>query len=165
MCTYTGCRSTSCIASTCFHLLQSWMPFRSTCMQPHAIHVPVLCCRYDVGITGGVTSMDNFLEKFFPHVAAQAKAGNETGGDAYCTYSDTGLQLFTSSLFLAAAFAGLAGSWTTRYSFQTHAMHRATLHEKAHALRMGVPANCTCYWNAGYRKSHRVTCSTRHSPM
>ncbi|BDA43832.1 Sugar transport protein MST3 [Coccomyxa sp. Obi] len=69
---------------------------------------------YDVGITGGVTSMDNFLQKFFPHVAAQAEHGAEEGADAYCTYSDVGLQMFTSSLFLAAAFAGLVGSYTTR---------------------------------------------------
>lgn len=74
--------------------------------------------------------MDNFLEKFFPHVAAQAKSDSGSGTDAYCTYSDTGLQLFTSSLFLAAAFAGLAGSYTTRcdrcansvcHSFETYA--------------------------------------------
>ncbi len=60
--------------------------------------------------------MDSFLQRFFPHVAAQAKHGAEEGADAYCTYSDIGLQMFTSSLFLAAAFAGLLGSYTTRYS-------------------------------------------------
>ncbi len=60
--------------------------------------------------------MDSFLKRFFPHVAAQEEAGSSSGGDAYCTYSDVGLQLFTSSLFLAAAFAGLAGSFTTRCS-------------------------------------------------
>lgn len=58
--------------------------------------------------------MDNFLEKFFPVVAEQAKAHSDVKTDAYCTYSNIDLQLFTSSLFLAAAFAGLAGSFTTR---------------------------------------------------
>lgn len=72
-------------------------------------------CRYDVGITGGVTSMQNFLERFFPRVAAQsADHAANASSDAYCTYTDVNLQLFTSSLFLAAAFAGLAGSYSTR---------------------------------------------------
>lgn len=59
--------------------------------------------------------MDNFLQKFFPNVAQQAQTHTDQKTDAYCTYSDIRLQLFTSSLFLAAAFAGLAGSFTTRY--------------------------------------------------
>ena len=75
-------------------------------------------CRYDVGITGGVTSMDNFLLRFFPKVAAQAASGSSTSTDAYCTYSDQNLQAFTSSLFLAAAFAGLLGSFSTRCAAQ-----------------------------------------------
>jgi hypothetical protein len=68
-----------------------------------------------VGITGGVTSMDNFLQRFFPEVAAQSSAhASNASSDAYCTYTNPYLQLFTSSLFLAAAFAGLAGSYSTR---------------------------------------------------
>jgi hypothetical protein len=68
-----------------------------------------------VGITGGVTAMDSFLEKFFPEVALQSQAhasGEQT--DAYCTYANINLQLFTSSLFLAAAVSGILGSFTTR---------------------------------------------------
>ena len=66
---------------------------------------------YDVGITGGVTSMDNFLRRFFPHVASQTESGH---ADKWCTYNDAGLQMFTSSLFLAACIAGLVASPITR---------------------------------------------------
>jgi len=58
--------------------------------------------------------MQDFLWRFFPNVAA--KAADKKSHDPYCTYADVGLQLFTSSLFLAAAFAGLAGSTSTRCS-------------------------------------------------
>ena len=71
---------------------------------------------YDLGITGGVTAMVPFLRLFFPTVAAQVLSGGSTSTNAYCTYADQGLQAFTSSLFLAAAFAALAGSWSTRYA-------------------------------------------------
>lgn len=72
--------------------------------------------------------MDNFLVRFFPKVAEQAKMGSSTSTDAYCTYSDQNLQAFTSSLFLAAAFAGLAGSYSTRYA----------------------ASNFACTWNASF---------------
>lgn len=64
-----------------------------------------------MGITGGVTSMDNFLRQFFPHVAAQSEGGST---NKWCTYNDAGLQMFTASLFLAACLAGLAASPITR---------------------------------------------------
>ncbi|RYR05878.1 hypothetical protein Ahy_B06g085705 isoform B [Arachis hypogaea] len=48
---------------------------------------------YDLGISGGVTSMDPFLKKFFPDVV---------------------LTLFTSSLYLAALVASLCASSITR---------------------------------------------------
>ncbi|OAY61114.1 sugar transport protein 8 [Manihot esculenta] len=62
---------------------------------------------YDLGISGGVTSMDSFLMKFFPTVYVkkhQAKANN------YCKYSNQYLQLFTSSLYLAAIVASFFAS-------------------------------------------------------
>lgn len=59
---------------------------------------------YDNGITGGVISMRNFAELFFPEELA--KHGNTNG---YCMFNDQILQLFTSSLFLAGAFAALVG--------------------------------------------------------
>ncbi|XP_028086177.1 sugar transport protein 13-like [Camellia sinensis] len=54
---------------------------------------------YDVGVSGGVTSMDDFLKKFFPVVYRRTKEGNLDSN--YCKYDNQGLQLFTSSLYLA----------------------------------------------------------------
>nr|XP_016458581.1 PREDICTED: sugar transport protein 8-like [Nicotiana tabacum] len=54
---------------------------------------------YDIGISGGVTSMDDFLEKFFPKVYVRKHRAKE---DNYCKYDNQMLQLFTSSLYLAA---------------------------------------------------------------
>ncbi|KAJ0973601.1 hypothetical protein J5N97_015566 [Dioscorea zingiberensis] len=67
---------------------------------------------YDVGVSGGVTSMDDFLEKFFPKVALRKK---QPGLDSnYCKYDNQGLQLFTSSLYLAGLTATFFASYTTR---------------------------------------------------
>lgn len=67
---------------------------------------------YDVGVSGGVTSMPDFLKKFFPVVY---KRSQEKGLDSnYCKYNNEGLQLFTSSLYLAALLATLFASHTTR---------------------------------------------------
>ncbi|CAA0812278.1 Sugar transport protein 13 [Striga hermonthica] len=52
---------------------------------------------YDIGISGGVTSMDDFLIKFFPNVHERKMHAYE---DNYCKYDDHMLQLFTSSLKL-----------------------------------------------------------------
>ncbi|KAK6929985.1 Major facilitator, sugar transporter-like, partial [Dillenia turbinata] len=62
---------------------------------------------YDIGISGGVTSMDDFLIKFFPHVHEKKLHVHE---DNYCKYDDPNLQLFTSSLYLAALVASFAAS-------------------------------------------------------
>lgn len=66
---------------------------------------------YDVGISGGVTSMDDFLEKFFPAVFRKKHEDKESN---YCKYDNQGLQLFTSSLYLAGLVATFAASYTTR---------------------------------------------------
>ncbi|XP_010905220.1 sugar transport protein MST4 [Elaeis guineensis] len=67
---------------------------------------------YDVGVSGGVTSMDDFLIKFFPKVYRKK---NEPGLDSnYCKYDNQGLQLFTSSLYLAGLIATFFASYTTR---------------------------------------------------
>ncbi|XP_065877092.1 sugar transport protein 8-like [Euphorbia lathyris] len=66
---------------------------------------------YDIGISGGVTSMDSFLKKFFPTVYVkkhQAKTNN------YCKYNNEYLQLFTSSLYLAAIIASFFASLVTK---------------------------------------------------
>ncbi|CAL5221321.1 g3494 [Coccomyxa viridis] len=57
---------------------------------------------YDLGITGGVTGMPQFLDQFFPQVARKQKeAGAQKS--AYCTFDDGGLQAWTSSMFVAGA--------------------------------------------------------------
>ena len=62
-------------------------------------------CRYDLGVTGGVTSMLPFLLKFFPDVyAKQVATAAEYTGSVYCKFDDAKLQIFTSSLFLAGAY-------------------------------------------------------------
>ncbi|KAL2487007.1 Sugar transport protein 13 [Abeliophyllum distichum] len=67
---------------------------------------------YDVGVSGGVTSMDDFLKKFFPVVFRKAK---EKGANSnYCKYDNQGLQLFTSSLYLAGLTSTFFASYTTR---------------------------------------------------
>nr|AAC61852.1 putative monosaccharide transporter 1 [Petunia x hybrida] len=68
---------------------------------------------YDIGISGGVTSMDEFLLKFFPNVYHKEKA-LKAGGNQYCKFDDHLLQLFTSSLYLAALVASFAASITTK---------------------------------------------------
>ncbi|XP_058769657.1 sugar transport protein 13-like isoform X1 [Vicia villosa] len=67
---------------------------------------------YDVGVSGGVASMPPFLEKFFPKVYRQiAEEGSESN---YCKYDNQGLQLFTSSLYLAGLMVTFFASYTTR---------------------------------------------------
>ncbi|WVZ12272.1 hypothetical protein V8G54_016802 [Vigna mungo] len=68
---------------------------------------------YDVGVSGGVTSMPPFLKKFFPTV--YRKTVQEKSSDSnYCKYDNQGLQLFTSSLYLAGLTATFFASYTTR---------------------------------------------------
>ncbi|KAL8467872.1 hypothetical protein ACS0TY_031206 [Phlomoides rotata] len=67
---------------------------------------------YDIGISGGVTSMDSFLEKFFPAVYKQEKAVNSS--NQYCKFDSEPLTLFTSSLYLAALLSSVVASAVTR---------------------------------------------------
>ncbi|XP_013584741.1 PREDICTED: sugar transport protein 2 [Brassica oleracea var. oleracea] len=66
---------------------------------------------YDIGISGGVTSMDTFLLDFFPHVYEKKHRVHENN---YCKFDDQLLQLFTSSLYLAGIFASFAASFLCR---------------------------------------------------
>ncbi|XP_031097740.1 sugar carrier protein A-like [Ipomoea triloba] len=66
---------------------------------------------YDVGISGGVTSMDGFLEKFFPSVYRNKMHVHENN---YCKYNSQSLAAFTSSLYLAGLVASLVASPVTR---------------------------------------------------
>ncbi|KAM7257141.1 hypothetical protein ACFE04_016153 [Oxalis oulophora] len=68
---------------------------------------------YDLGISGGVTSMDPFLQKFFPKVYAKESSAKPSD-DQYCKFDSETLTLFTSSLYLAALASSLGASWFTR---------------------------------------------------
>ena len=55
--------------------------------------------------------MDPFLEKFFPAVFHRKNSGSKNN---YCKYDNQGLQMFTSSLYLAGLTATFFASYTTR---------------------------------------------------
>ncbi|DBA92501.1 hypothetical protein WJX77_004796 [Trebouxia sp. C0004] len=57
---------------------------------------------YDLGVTGGVESFPEFLNLFFPDVAAQKAASASV--NPYCSYDSQKLSAFTSVLFLSGAF-------------------------------------------------------------
>ncbi|XP_073135707.1 sugar carrier protein C-like [Henckelia pumila] len=67
---------------------------------------------YDIGISGGVTSMDSFLEDFFPSVYRKQQADKSV--NQYCKFDSVPLTLFTSSLYLAALCSSLVASTVTR---------------------------------------------------
>lgn len=58
-------------------------------------------------IVGGVTAMDDFLIEFFPAIYERKLHAKENN---YCKYDNQILQLFTSSLYLAALFASFLAS-------------------------------------------------------
>lgn len=68
---------------------------------------------YDLGISGGVTSMEPFLKKFFPFVLKQHSKAVGTESE-YCKFDSQLLTLFTSSLYLAALIASFFASIVTR---------------------------------------------------
>ncbi|KZV45301.1 sugar carrier protein C-like [Dorcoceras hygrometricum] len=68
---------------------------------------------YDIGISGGVTSMPSFLQKFFPDVYKREEL-NIGSTNQYCKFNDRVLTLFTSSLYLAALLASTVASKVTR---------------------------------------------------
>ncbi|XP_020209243.1 sugar carrier protein C [Cajanus cajan] len=67
---------------------------------------------YDIGISGGVTSMDAFLNKFFPSVFRKKNLDKTV--NQYCQYNSQTLTMFTSSLYLAALLSSLVASTITR---------------------------------------------------
>ncbi|KAM0048759.1 putative sugar transport protein STP/MST-like, plant [Helianthus debilis subsp. tardiflorus] len=67
---------------------------------------------YDIGISGGVTSMDSFLNEFFPSVYRKQAADTTT--NQYCKFDSQILTMFTSSLYLAALMSSLVASTVTR---------------------------------------------------
>ncbi|GKU95346.1 hypothetical protein SLEP1_g8717 [Rubroshorea leprosula] len=68
---------------------------------------------YDLGISGGVTSMDSFLKEFFPSVYKK-ESSVKPSDDQYCKFDSQILTLFTSSLYLAALASSVVSSSITR---------------------------------------------------
>ncbi|KAK6137039.1 hypothetical protein DH2020_029218 [Rehmannia glutinosa] len=67
---------------------------------------------YDLGVSGGVTSMDDFLKEFFPGIYRRKQEHlQETD---YCKYDNQILTLFTSSLYFAALVSTFGASYVTR---------------------------------------------------
>jgi len=67
---------------------------------------------YDLGVSGGVSSMDDFLKDFFPKVYRKKQTHlKETD---YCKYDNQILTLFTSSLYFAGLVATYGASFVTR---------------------------------------------------
>uniref|UniRef100_A0ACD5TT08 Uncharacterized protein n=1 Tax=Avena sativa TaxID=4498 RepID=A0ACD5TT08_AVESA len=74
---------------------------------------------YDLGISGGVTSMESFLKRFFPDVYRQMK-GDDSHVSNYCRFDSELLTVFTSSLYVAGLVSTLfASSVTTKYGRRT----------------------------------------------
>ncbi|PSS31641.1 Sugar transport protein [Actinidia chinensis var. chinensis] len=65
---------------------------------------------YDIGISGGVTSMRPFLKKFFPSVLRKAA---EAKTNMYCVYNSQALTTFMSSLYIAKLASSLVASRLT----------------------------------------------------
>ncbi|XP_066372084.1 sugar transport protein MST1-like [Miscanthus floridulus] len=63
---------------------------------------------YDIGISGGVSEMEPFLERFFPHILK--KMAEATQGNEYCIYDSQALAAFTSSLYVSGLVASLVAS-------------------------------------------------------
>ncbi|KDO38755.1 hypothetical protein CISIN_1g027462mg [Citrus sinensis] len=67
---------------------------------------------FDIGISGGVTSMEPFLKKFFPEVYRKMK--EDTKISNYCKFDSQLLAAFTSSLYISGLIASLFASTVTR---------------------------------------------------
>ncbi|DBB00261.1 TPA: Transcription factor stp1 [Trebouxia sp. C0004] len=83
---------------------------------------------YDNGVMGGVTSMDGFLDKFFPSIKKR-EAETPTVHNLYCQYNSQTLQLMTSSLFIAGALCELSG--TTAWLSRNHGRKRVMMYSGA----------------------------------
>nr|GMC51114.1 hexose carrier protein HEX6-like [Ipomoea batatas] len=67
---------------------------------------------FDLGISGGVSSMEPFLRKFFPKVYRKMKEDTSTSN--YCIFDSQLLTAFTSSLYIAGLIATFFASPITR---------------------------------------------------
>uniref|UniRef100_A0ACD6A4Y1 Uncharacterized protein n=1 Tax=Avena sativa TaxID=4498 RepID=A0ACD6A4Y1_AVESA len=66
---------------------------------------------YDIGIAGGVSSMEPFLRKFFPEVYRRMKGDSRVSN--YCKFDSQLLTAFTSSLYVAGLFTTFLASRVT----------------------------------------------------
>ncbi|AES68430.1 putative major facilitator, sugar transporter, major facilitator superfamily [Medicago truncatula] len=67
---------------------------------------------YDIGITGGVTSMEPFLNKFFHNIYLKMKSDDKVSN--YCMFDSQLLTSFTSSLYVAGFVTSFFASYVTR---------------------------------------------------
>ncbi|KAK9827591.1 hypothetical protein WJX81_001828 [Elliptochloris bilobata] len=88
---------------------------------------------HDIGVTGGVTTSNDFLALFFPDVHHHVAVEQGAADSAYCKYNNQLLQLFTSSLFIAGLLAGLVATVPTR-----HLGRRATMLIAGAAFLLGA---------------------------
>ncbi|CAN6180600.1 unnamed protein product [Urochloa humidicola] len=93
---------------------------------------------YDIGISGGVTAMDDFLLLFFPSVYARKHRARENN---YCKFDDQRLQLFTSSLYLAALVSSFVASRACTRLGRKRTMQAASV------FFLGGSALCACAVN------------------
>lgn len=84
--------------------------------------------------------MPYFLKKFFPAVYRKTQKGGKDRSN-YCKYDNEGLQLFTSSLYLAALVATFFASYTTRKLGRKLTMLFAGLHFILGSILNGVAVN------------------------
>ncbi|OWM77951.1 sugar transport protein 11-like [Punica granatum] len=96
---------------------------------------------YDIGISGGVTSMDDFLMKFFPAVYHRMTDGSARDKNQYCKYDNHLLTLFTSSLYLAALVASFFASEITRVFGRKVSMFLGGLSFLIGAMLNGIAMN------------------------
>ncbi len=76
--------------------------------------------------------MPQFLNEFFPQVAARQKAAAPQKS-AYCTFDDGGLQAWTSSMFIAGAITGERSHLARSSSQPLHMRRLATYCRELHA--------------------------------
>jgi MFS family permease len=62
-------------------------------------------------LTGGVASMDDFLQIFFPAVYKHKLEAHENN---YCKYNNQGISAFTSTLYISGLVASIVAAPVTR---------------------------------------------------
>ncbi|KAI4323739.1 hypothetical protein L6164_023321 [Bauhinia variegata] len=66
---------------------------------------------YDIGVSGGVTSMEPFLRRFFPIVYHKMKEDTRTSN--YCKFDSQLLTSFTSSIYVSGLVTSFLASYIT----------------------------------------------------